>query len=270
MPQRGRRDTCGAWTRRLDRMASRTEAARPQQAGAIRAGPDGVLRHQPVLPTGAGAGRVDSTARSHVLLEAVALGAHQNPPPAGPGREPEDGDPARGQQQELVAHGTHPGAAVGADTEGPSAVMGVEVAMAATGRDRASPGALRAAGSDGPPRSLCAIRSHSRHDGYASGRPVQRQSASNARLIAVSERLSSARSGHLVKPLTAGWRKRPSLRRRPQGNRCANAGLHTGSVGRQPTIELPFRACWNSTSPAMRTVTLPVRRAAASSGCALR
>jgi hypothetical protein len=43
-----------------------------------------------------------------VLLEAVALGEHEDPQSAGFGREPEDGDPAWRQQQELLAHGANP------------------------------------------------------------------------------------------------------------------------------------------------------------------
>lgn len=64
------------------------------QAGAIRAGMDGVLRHQPVLPAGTRTGRLDQTAPAHVLLETVALGAHEDQASAGFGRELEDGDPA--------------------------------------------------------------------------------------------------------------------------------------------------------------------------------
>jgi RNA-directed DNA polymerase len=52
-------------------------------------------------------------AHAHVLLEAVALGAHEDQAPAGFGREPEDGDPAWREQQELLAHGENPGAAAG-------------------------------------------------------------------------------------------------------------------------------------------------------------
>ena len=53
----------------------------------------------------------DQAAHPHVLMETVALGAHEDQAPAGSGREPEDGDPAWRQQQELLAHGTHPGVA---------------------------------------------------------------------------------------------------------------------------------------------------------------
>ena len=49
-----------------------------------------------------------------LLLETVALGAHEDQAFAGLGREPEDGDPAWRQQQELLAHGANPGAAAGA------------------------------------------------------------------------------------------------------------------------------------------------------------
>lgn len=89
----------------------RVDGLSAAQAGAIRAGLDGVLRHQPVLASGARAGRLDQAANPHVLLEAVALGAHEDQASAGSGREPEDGDPAWRQQQELVAHGAHLGVA---------------------------------------------------------------------------------------------------------------------------------------------------------------
>ena len=73
------------------------------KTGAIPSGLDSVLRHQPVLPTRPGTGRVDQTAHAHVLLETVALGAHQDQESAGTGREPEVGDSARMQQQQLLA-----------------------------------------------------------------------------------------------------------------------------------------------------------------------
>ena len=50
-------------------------------------GVDGVLRHQPVLQSGARAGRLDQTAHPYVLLETVALGAHEDQALAGLGRE---------------------------------------------------------------------------------------------------------------------------------------------------------------------------------------
>ena len=40
---------------------------------------------------------------SHVLLETVALGAHEDQTLVGFGRKPEVGDPARCQQQQLLA-----------------------------------------------------------------------------------------------------------------------------------------------------------------------
>ena len=83
------------------------------QAGAIRARLDGVLRHQPVLPASARAGRLDQAAHPHVLQETVALGAHEDQAPAVSGREPEDGDPSWRQQQKLLAHGANPGATAG-------------------------------------------------------------------------------------------------------------------------------------------------------------
>ena len=43
----------------------------------------------------------------------VALGVHEDPESAGLGREPEDGNPAWRQQQELLAHGANPGGAAG-------------------------------------------------------------------------------------------------------------------------------------------------------------
>ena len=55
----------------------------------------------------------DQAANPHVSLETVALGAHEDQESAGLGREPEDGDPAWRQQQELLAHGANPGAAAG-------------------------------------------------------------------------------------------------------------------------------------------------------------
>ena len=68
-----------------------------KEAGAVRAGLDGVLWHQRVLPTDPGTGRVDPTAYPDGLLETMALAAHEDQAPAGLGREPEDGDPARRQ-----------------------------------------------------------------------------------------------------------------------------------------------------------------------------
>src|SRR5574338_181986 len=50
----------------------------------------------------------------HVLLETVALAAHEDSKSAGFGREPEGGDPARREQQELLADGPHPCDATGA------------------------------------------------------------------------------------------------------------------------------------------------------------
>ncbi|MDO9571864.1 MAG: hypothetical protein Q7J58_21140, partial [Hydrogenophaga sp.] len=46
---------------------------------------------------------MDQTAHAHVLLETVALAAHENQELAGLGREPEVGDSARMQQQQLLA-----------------------------------------------------------------------------------------------------------------------------------------------------------------------
>ena len=48
------------------------------QTGAIPSRLDGVLWHQPVLPASARAGRVDQTARKHVLLKTVVLGANED------------------------------------------------------------------------------------------------------------------------------------------------------------------------------------------------
>ncbi len=64
------------------------------QAGAIGAGLDDVFGHRPVLPPGARTGRLGQTTNPHVLLEKVALGAGEDQALAGPGREPENGDPA--------------------------------------------------------------------------------------------------------------------------------------------------------------------------------
>ena len=46
-----------------------------------------------------------------MLLETVALGAHEDRSLAGLGRAPEDGNPAWCEQQELLAHGENPGIA---------------------------------------------------------------------------------------------------------------------------------------------------------------
>ena len=51
----------------------------------------------------------------HVLLETVALAAHEDHESAGFRREPEVSDPARCQQQELVAHGANPGDTTGTE-----------------------------------------------------------------------------------------------------------------------------------------------------------
>ena len=56
---------------------------------------------------------MDQAANPNVLLETVALGAHEDPAPAGLGREPEVGNPAWRQQQDLLAHGANPGGAAG-------------------------------------------------------------------------------------------------------------------------------------------------------------
>jgi len=76
----------------------------------IDSDPDIVLLwYQRVLPADPGTGRVAQKAHPDVLLETMALAAHEDQPPAGLGRQPEDGDPAWGQQQELLAHGAYPG-----------------------------------------------------------------------------------------------------------------------------------------------------------------
>ena len=48
-----------------------------------------------------------------LLSETVALGAHEGPALGGFAREPEDGNPACCQQQNLLAHGKNPGGAAG-------------------------------------------------------------------------------------------------------------------------------------------------------------
>ena len=48
-------------------------------------------------------------AHPDVLLETMALAAHEDQAPVGFGRQPEDSNPARRQQQKLLAHGTHAG-----------------------------------------------------------------------------------------------------------------------------------------------------------------
>jgi hypothetical protein len=52
---------------------------------------------------------VDQTAHAHVLLETVALAAHENQEFAGTGREPEVGDSTQMQQQQLLADVQNPG-----------------------------------------------------------------------------------------------------------------------------------------------------------------
>ena len=49
----------------------------------------------------------------NTYLETVALAANQDQSLSGLGRELEDGNPAWGQQQELLAHGKNPGSAAG-------------------------------------------------------------------------------------------------------------------------------------------------------------
>ncbi len=80
----------------------------PAKAGAIHEGMDGILWHQPVLPPGTRTGRVDQTAHAYVLLETVALASHKDQESAGLGREPEVGDSARMQQQQLLANVQNP------------------------------------------------------------------------------------------------------------------------------------------------------------------
>ena len=58
---------------------------------------------------------MDQKANPHVLLETVALAAHEDQELAGFGREPEVSHPARCQQPQLLAHGTHPGDTTGAE-----------------------------------------------------------------------------------------------------------------------------------------------------------
>ena len=68
-----------------------------------------LLRYQRILPAHPGTGRMAQKAHPDVLLETMALAAHEDQAPAGSGRWPEDGDPAWRQQQKLLAHGTHAG-----------------------------------------------------------------------------------------------------------------------------------------------------------------
>ena len=68
-----------------------------------------MLWHLRVLPADPGTGRVAQKAHPDVLLETMALAAHEDQPPAGLGRQPEDSDPAWRQQQKLLAHGTNSG-----------------------------------------------------------------------------------------------------------------------------------------------------------------
>ncbi len=58
---------------------------------------------------------MDQTAPPYVPLETMALAAHEDQALAGLGREPEVGDPAWHQQQELLAHGTYAGTAAGVE-----------------------------------------------------------------------------------------------------------------------------------------------------------
>ena len=87
----------------------------PGEGGGVAGDAIVLLRHRPRFGS--------------VLPETVTLGAHEDQEPAGLGREPEDGDPARCQQQEVsrtrgrpgdglspangTAHGANPGAAAG-------------------------------------------------------------------------------------------------------------------------------------------------------------
>ena len=56
---------------------------------------------------------VDQAAHTYVLLETVALGAHEDQEPADLGCEPEVGDPAWCQQQQLLADVQNPGDSAG-------------------------------------------------------------------------------------------------------------------------------------------------------------
>ena len=60
--------------------------------GRLLSGVDGIFWHQPVSPAGPGIGRVDQTAYAYVLLETVALAAHEGQELSGVGREPEVGN----------------------------------------------------------------------------------------------------------------------------------------------------------------------------------
>ena len=79
-----------------------------EKTGAILARMDGVLWHQLVLPASPRTGRVDQTAYPYVLLETVALGAHEDQKLTGIWREPEVGNSARGQQQQPLADVQNP------------------------------------------------------------------------------------------------------------------------------------------------------------------
>ena len=79
------------------------------QTGTVRAGLAGLLWHQRVLPANPGTGRVAQKAYPDVLLETMALAAHEDQELTGFGRQPESRDPAWRQQQKLLAHGTNTG-----------------------------------------------------------------------------------------------------------------------------------------------------------------
>ena len=80
--------TPGAATHRAQ--LGRFDGLPARQARAVPARLDGLLRHLAVLPPDPRTGRVAAPARAHVLLETVALGAHQGAPPSGAGHEQAD------------------------------------------------------------------------------------------------------------------------------------------------------------------------------------
>ena len=73
------------------------------QARPVRPRLDGIFWHLGLLPTDPGTRPLDSPTHPHVLLEAVAAGAHQSAKPAGPRDGQTPRDPHGAQQQELLA-----------------------------------------------------------------------------------------------------------------------------------------------------------------------
>src|SRR5574340_1141776 len=85
------RALCGlhpSGTRTHRTQLGREHGLAPAQTRAIPARLVRLLRHQPVLAADSRTGPMASPACAHVLLETVALGAHEGAASAGAGREP--------------------------------------------------------------------------------------------------------------------------------------------------------------------------------------